>query len=383
MISGVDGHREGLAGTDESQVTAAANGDGLADLIVGAHYADPGGDSYAGESYVVFGKADGTAVELSTVASGTGGFVINGIDPSDFSGLSVSAAGDVNGDGLADLIVGAHCADPDGDSAAGESYVVFSPETAPASAFYIGYARAGDGAGGDPVVPLVFEDARMTIDYSDEDSAEDFTGGASLEVVLIERGLGDLSGLPTRHATTNWQWWSFRLGWADATFSFKYLDSEVANLSGPESSYVVYTAPSTSGPWTAQSTTVDEARNTVSVTLPAASVRSHLASDSIFAIGASTSYEKWVDFAWGGTETGTIPLPYNSLLEAVNSVASGGTINIKGDTADSDSPETLVINQAVTIRADGGTVTIGGPARRDAVRNSVDVSEEGFVSRPR
>jgi hypothetical protein len=38
---------------------------------------------------------------------------------------SVASAGDVNGDGLADLIVGAYSSDPaDGDSA-GRSYVVF------------------------------------------------------------------------------------------------------------------------------------------------------------------------------------------------------------------------------------------------------------------
>jgi hypothetical protein len=53
-----------------------------------------------------------TAIELSAVASGTGGFVINGIDVSDLSGYSVSGAGDVNGDGLADLIVGAYRAGP-------------------------------------------------------------------------------------------------------------------------------------------------------------------------------------------------------------------------------------------------------------------------------
>ncbi len=98
------------------------NGDGLADVIVGAF----GASSFAGESYVVFGKADGTPVNLSAVAAGSGGFVINGIDPSDGAG-SVSGAGDVNGDGLADLIVGASGGDPAGNSNAGESYVVFSP----------------------------------------------------------------------------------------------------------------------------------------------------------------------------------------------------------------------------------------------------------------
>ena len=109
------------------------NGDGLADLIVGALDADqPGGNIYAGETYVVFGKADTTAVNLSDVADGLGGgFVMNGIDLLDFSGRSVSGAGDVNGDGLADLIVGAYAADPGGNIYAGESYVVFSPAEPP------------------------------------------------------------------------------------------------------------------------------------------------------------------------------------------------------------------------------------------------------------
>ncbi len=65
------------------------NGDGLADVIVGAFRAGPGGNTDAGESYVVFGKAHGTSVSLSDVAAGIGGFVINGIDVSDFSGGSV------------------------------------------------------------------------------------------------------------------------------------------------------------------------------------------------------------------------------------------------------------------------------------------------------
>ncbi|MDB9716584.1 integrin alpha [Amylibacter sp.] len=57
-------------------------------------------------------------INLSTLI-GTNGFTINGIDASDRSGYSVSSAGDVNGDGIDDLIIGAYSASPDGNFQAG------------------------------------------------------------------------------------------------------------------------------------------------------------------------------------------------------------------------------------------------------------------------
>ena len=101
------------------------NGDGVDDLIIGAYRADPNGNS-SGESYVVFGTSDGfpASLELSAL-DGTNGFVLNGIDGVDESGRSVAGAGDVNDDGVDDLIIGASDADPNGNSGAGESYVVF------------------------------------------------------------------------------------------------------------------------------------------------------------------------------------------------------------------------------------------------------------------
>jgi hypothetical protein len=54
-----------------------------------------------------------------------GGFVINGENANDFSGWSASSAGDVNGDGLDDLIVGSQYVSVAGKINAGKSYVVF------------------------------------------------------------------------------------------------------------------------------------------------------------------------------------------------------------------------------------------------------------------
>jgi hypothetical protein len=100
------------------------NGDGLADVVVGAYGVQPSG-SAAGRTYVVFGKADTERVALVDVAQGLGGFVVDGEGVQDQSGSSVSGAGDVNGDGIADLVVGAHRADPNGLEDSGRTYVVF------------------------------------------------------------------------------------------------------------------------------------------------------------------------------------------------------------------------------------------------------------------
>jgi hypothetical protein len=77
------------------------NGDDLDDLIVSAYGADPSGKESAGKSYVIFGKTDNTAINLSAIANGTGGFVINSERVwINWNTILVSNAGDVNGDGL-------------------------------------------------------------------------------------------------------------------------------------------------------------------------------------------------------------------------------------------------------------------------------------------
>ena len=128
-LSGADGFKlSGVAASDQSGMSVASagdvNGDGFADIIVGAKYADPNG-SNSGASYVVFGKEAGFAATLNlSTLDGSTGFKLSGVAASDQSGISVASAGDVNGDGYDDLIVGAAFADPNGSNS-GASYVVF------------------------------------------------------------------------------------------------------------------------------------------------------------------------------------------------------------------------------------------------------------------
>ena len=104
------------------------NADGFDDVIVGAPSASPIGRPQAGETYVIYGKADGIGdIDLATLTAAQG-FKISGVAAGDASGTSVSGVGDVNGDGIEDVIVGAPFADPLGRFDAGQSYVIYGKE---------------------------------------------------------------------------------------------------------------------------------------------------------------------------------------------------------------------------------------------------------------
>ena len=129
-LDGSDGFAiNGINQFDNSGWAIAAagdvNGDGIDDIMVSAQLADSTTAGQIGQTYVVFGSAAGFSANLNVAdLNGTNGFTINGIDADDQSGYSVSGAGDVNGDGIEDMIIGARAADPNG-SLSGETYVVF------------------------------------------------------------------------------------------------------------------------------------------------------------------------------------------------------------------------------------------------------------------
>src|SRR6185312_15451683 len=102
-LSAADGFKIlGDANNDHAgrSVSAAGdvNGDGFADILVGA-YANDSGGADAGAAYVIFGKSAGfgTPIDLASL-SAADGFKIQGDAAGDYAGISVSSAGDVNGD---------------------------------------------------------------------------------------------------------------------------------------------------------------------------------------------------------------------------------------------------------------------------------------------
>ena len=153
----------------KADVLGDVNGDGVDDILVGASGVDRDGASSIGEAYVFFGSRDPfpASVEASSL-DGTRGFVMFGSDPGDSLGINVSAAGDVNRDGLGDFLV----ASTRGISA-GESYLVFGRRPC-----QVGQVNAGNG--------FRLDSLFVNGSPGDTDRRLEITAGASLEVTLLK-----------------------------------------------------------------------------------------------------------------------------------------------------------------------------------------------------
>ena len=100
------------------------NGDGFDDILIGAAFNDETG-RWAGQTYLILGKASGWAMDTN-LSDSDASFL--GENEDDFSGGSVAGAGDVNGDGFDDILIGAHHND-DGGIDAGQTYLILGKDS--------------------------------------------------------------------------------------------------------------------------------------------------------------------------------------------------------------------------------------------------------------
>ncbi|MDQ0463380.1 Ca2+-binding RTX toxin-like protein [Caulobacter ginsengisoli] len=120
---------------------ADVNGDGIADLIVGAPNTGQLGFS-TGTAYVIFGKSSGWGVSTSLgTIGGANGFTIGGQDFFNSLGFSVASAGDVNGDGVTDFLLGA----PDAGTQTGAGYLVMGHTGGWGSSFNLNSLNGANG----------------------------------------------------------------------------------------------------------------------------------------------------------------------------------------------------------------------------------------------
>ncbi|MBP6056953.1 MAG: FG-GAP repeat protein [Nitrosomonas sp.] len=144
-LASIDGSNGFRVESDGSSIVSNAgdvNGDGFDDVIVGIPNADPNGNYNSGSSYVVFGKNSGfkAILKLSNI-DGSNGFRLDGATKNDYSGTSVSSAGDLNGDGFSDLIIGAR----EARNALGASYVVFGKASGFSAAINLSSMNGNNG----------------------------------------------------------------------------------------------------------------------------------------------------------------------------------------------------------------------------------------------
>ncbi len=251
---------DGLLGTSVAGA-GDINGDGLADIIVGApqaYYTNPLVTN--GMAYIVYGKSEAADVDLGIPDSGHRSLI--GAAVGDYAGFSVAGAGDVNGDGLADLLVGATRAAPGGATNAGSAYLIFSsdPPAEPVAVFqqWTGpdnTPQTAIGVSGDRSNHTT-PDSRVWIDFT---NGRGFLRPESLQSVFLHR---EGSPIPNPGVDMYWRLNTGRRNYSNVTVTFKYLENEL--LVPNETDLQLFYSREVDGPYTQITANQDTVKNTLS-----------------------------------------------------------------------------------------------------------------------
>lgn len=136
-VSDLDGSNGFNFASPTTSVSAAGdiNGDGIVDILVGNPNASPNAQTGAGVTYVIYGSRNAFPATLTPAdLDGSNGFAVIGSNSEDRSGRFVGRAGDFNGDGVDDFMIGAPNKTQGDKAEAGEAYLLFgSTESFPAA----------------------------------------------------------------------------------------------------------------------------------------------------------------------------------------------------------------------------------------------------------
>lgn len=174
------GERLAGPGDGSASVTQDVNGDGLADIVLGAAAVTANGRTDSGAAYVIFGQVGTSPVSVDSL--GSRGFVVEGARTNEAAGHAAAIVGDVNRDSYADVLLGAP-----GRAAtdAGSAYIVFggaSPGRLDLAARGTRAARLSTGAAGQR-----FGADLAPIGDSDSDGADDFAVASRSSIHVVRR----------------------------------------------------------------------------------------------------------------------------------------------------------------------------------------------------
>lgn len=185
----IDGVNAGdLAGAAVGSVSDL-NGDGRAEILVGAPTMENGVKTDAGAAFVLWGLAAGGGIDLNDPFTASGkGFAIKGEQAGDLAGTTITSIADLNGDGKADIIVGA----PGNDFAkvdAGAAYVVWGKSTGSV----VNLTNVAAGTGGFRIIGEGKNDAIGSVvgtlgDQNGDGKSEILLGSAKVDAGGLDSG---------------------------------------------------------------------------------------------------------------------------------------------------------------------------------------------------